>query len=106
MPLAGAVLAGPPCPAPPCPALPCPATLRCQQSSGRDQLCTHPFTHPAAPYSLPQEEALEDAKNATYRGVLYAYCPLHIGMLVGMCHLLRYVCMCCVGLLIACCLGC
>ena len=44
---------------------------------------------PTQPSPLPQEEALEDAKNAMYRGVLYVYCPLHIGMLVGMCHLLR-----------------
>lgn len=37
----------------------------------------------------PTEEE-ESAKAALYRAVLYAYVPLHVGMLAYMCHFLRW----------------
>lgn len=36
-----------------------------------------------------QEEAVAGARGALYRAVLYAYVPLHLGMLAGLCCLLR-----------------
>lgn len=37
-----------------------------------------------------QEEAVAAAQDTLYRAILYAYCPLHIVVLCGLCHLLRW----------------
>lgn len=38
---------------------------------------------------LLQGEAVADAQDELYRGVLWAYVPTHIIVLCGLCHLLR-----------------
>lgn len=40
-----------------------------------------------------QEEAVAAAQDTLYRAILYAYCPLHIAVLCGLCHLLRCACL-------------